>query len=658
MLLKYFYDQKLAHASYLVGCQKTKEAVIVDPGRDIEQYIEMADREGVEIMAVAGTHIHADHVSGARELADRVGATLYVSDEGPTEWKYLFLDGYQHQLVHDGDHFMIGNIKFDVLHTPGHTPESISFVLTDQGGGANQPMGIFTGDIVLVGSIGRPDLLEEAAGLMGTAEPRARDLFKSAERFKSMPDYLQVWPAHGAGSACGKGLGAIPSSTVGDEKLFNPSLQFNDEEQFVKYILADQPEAPEYFAVMKRVNKEGPRVLGKGHHHSMLDVAKLPAAVESGNVVDLTPSPEFAVGHVAGSINIPVGMLAAWAGWLVDYDRPTYLICKPQQLEAAARILHKIGVEQIAGGFNVDEVRESGLATEVYATGTPADVSHAIATEEVQLIDVRPNSVETLTQSDVPEIADRIKEHVEWMEYRIENTNPIRMRDPLFAELFKHTDKIKMVHEDTEKGVKVTETSDDPCVAKLIQTHAIVVSGFVECGFAEAMKNHPVHSGIPARKTEPSHPIISGHGGVMQLPDAAMQPRSGTKLLVDVTRGGDPAELNGALEKVAKYLNIHAGGGAEPADAHIAVVFHGDATLIVLNPDAYTNEFGTKGNPNLKLLQQLHEADVEMYVCGQSLISKGSSPDEVAVFIETAVSALTAVVNLQSDGYAYLPLRK
>jgi len=391
MLLKYFYDQKLAHASYLVGCQRTKEAVIVDPGRDIDQYIEMADREGVKITAVAETHIHADYVSGARELADRVGAKLYVSDEGPADWKYLYLDGYDHKLVHDGDHFMIGNIKFDVLHTPGHTPESISFVLTDQGGGANKPMGIFTGDFVFVGSIGRPDLLEEAAGLMGTAEPGARDLFKSAERFKSMPDYLQVWPAHGAGSACGKGLGAIPSSTVGYEKLFNPALQFTDEEEFVKYILADQPEAPKYFAVMKRVNKEGPKVLGEGHHHSMLNLTNLSDALQSGTVIDLTPSPKFAKGHVPGSINIPIGLLAAWAGWLVDYDRPTYLICEPQQLEEAARILHKIGVEEIAGGFDASEVQASGQATETYASGTPKGLLIAIQSGDVQLVDVRSN---------------------------------------------------------------------------------------------------------------------------------------------------------------------------------------------------------------------------------------------------------------------------
>ena len=210
MLLKYFYDDKLAHASYLVGCQRAREAIVIDPGRDIEGYLAMAEREGLTITAVAETHIHADYVSGARELADRLGAKLYVSDEGPAEWKYLYLEGYANQLLHDGDSFSIGKIEFDVMHTPGHTPESLSFVLTDQGGGATSPMGIFTGDFIFVGSIGRPDLLEEAAGIAGTAEPGARDLFASMKRFRALPDHLQVWPAHGAGSACGKDWGRFP----------------------------------------------------------------------------------------------------------------------------------------------------------------------------------------------------------------------------------------------------------------------------------------------------------------------------------------------------------------------------------------------------------------------------------------------------------------
>lgn len=389
MLLKYFYDPALAHASYLVGCQRAKTAIVVDPGRDIGQYLETAAKEGLKVVGVAETHIHADYVSGARELADRVGAKLYVSDEGPAEWKYLYANRYAHQLLKDGDEFHVGNIRFQVMHTPGHTPESISFVLTDEGGGANRPMGIFTGDFVFVGSIGRPDLLEEAAGIQGTAEPGARDLFKSIARFRQLPDYLQVWPAHGAGSACGKGLGAIPSSTVGYEKLFNPALQYSDEEEFVRYILSDQPEAPTYFAVMKRVNKEGPRVIGPNDELPSLVVGQLTSAVHDGNVVDLDSSAHFAEGHVPLTLNIPVSMLAGWAGWLLDYSKPTYLIGTAEQFPEAVRVLQKIGVENIAGYFDENAVRNSGRKSERYSSLAPAELANRIEREEVTLLDVR-----------------------------------------------------------------------------------------------------------------------------------------------------------------------------------------------------------------------------------------------------------------------------
>ena len=179
-----------------------------------------------------------------------------------------------------------------------------------------------------------------------------------------------------------------------------------------------------------------------------------------------------------------------------------------------------------------------------------------------------PNGVETLTESNDPEIADKIKEHVQWMEYRIKETNPIRMRDPLFRELFQHTDKIVMKHEDTEKGVRVTETSDDPYVAKLIKAHAETVSGFVARGFAEAMKNHPV-PGKDVATVEPVEPAIKDYGKVVRMPDAAQQPRSGTKLCVDVTRGGDAEKLNPAIERVAKYVNIYQAAGKEPANAAV-----------------------------------------------------------------------------------------
>ncbi len=389
MLLKYFYDKAVAHASYMVGCQRTGEAVIVDPGRDIDQYLKTAKEEGVKITGVAETHIHADYVSGARELADQVGAKLYVSDEGPAEWKYLYADQYDHQLLTDGDVFMVGNIRFEVLYTPGHTPESISFVITDQGGSADQPMGIFTGDFVFVGSIGRPDLLEEAAGLAGTAEPGARDLFKSIERFKSLPDYLQVWPAHGAGSACGKGLGAIPSSTVGYEKLFNPALQYSDEEDFVQYILSEQPEAPKYFAVMKRVNKEGPAIIGDQKIPAQLPVSQLTSMITEGTVIDLAPPAQFADRHVAGTINIPTRMLAAWAGWVVDYSKPAYLIANPSDLPEAMRVLRKIGLDDVRGYFDQEEVRQSDLTQESYRQASPAELLDPIREGKLNLIDVR-----------------------------------------------------------------------------------------------------------------------------------------------------------------------------------------------------------------------------------------------------------------------------
>jgi hydroxyacylglutathione hydrolase len=388
MLLKYFYDTPLAHASYMVGCQKTGEAIIVDPGRDIDQYLQSAKQEGMRIVGVAETHIHADYVSGARELAER-GAKLFVSDEGPAQWKYLYARYYDAQLLTEGDTFHIGEVKFEVMFTPGHTPESISFVLTDVGGGADKPMGIFTGDFVFVGSIGRPDLLQEAAGIAGTAEPGARDLFHSAERFRQLPDFLQIWPAHGAGSACGKGLGAIPSSTVGYEKMFNPALQFTDEQAFVDYILSEQPEAPTYFAVMKRVNKEGPELIGDLVSPAKLNADSVASIASEHMVIDTTSSEAFANGHVKGTINIPLQYLAAWAGWLVDYDRPVYLVTSESDIREAIRVMHKIGIDNIGGYFDNREVAALELKTQLVKQVTPKEIAPRVRDEDVVLIDVR-----------------------------------------------------------------------------------------------------------------------------------------------------------------------------------------------------------------------------------------------------------------------------
>ena len=238
-------------------------------------------------------------------------------------------------------------------------------------------MGIFTGDFVFVGSIGRPDLLETAAGVVGSAEVGARQLYHSTRRFRELPDHLQVWPAHGAGSACGKGLGAIPSSTVGYEKLFNPALQFDDEQEFVDYILTDQPETPFYFAVMKRVNKVGPELTEElGAVSESISPTELrgdgneePCHRHQSRRASLRKS------HVPGTINVPASNLVQWAGFFVDYNQPVFLIADEGSLSAQLRSLRSIGIDNVGGYFDAGAVKSAGLRTESYRSATPARAS-------------------------------------------------------------------------------------------------------------------------------------------------------------------------------------------------------------------------------------------------------------------------------------------
>ena len=356
MILKRFYDEGLAQASYLLGCAATGDALVVDPHRDVDVYVEAADREGLRITHVTETHIHADFVSGARELADRTGAALYLSDEGGPDWRYAFAGADGAVLLRDGDVIRVGNVRVEVMHTPGHTPEHLSFVVTDTAG-ADRPMGVFTGDFVFVGDVGRPDLLERAAKIEGTMEKGARALFRSLQRFKTrLPDYVQIWPGHGAGSACGKALGAVPQSTLGYEKLFNRGLAADDEDEFVRGVLAGQPEPPKYFAEMKRINRDGPPILRGLPHPPHLPEDRLVRLVEEGAlVVDARRAADFAVAHVPGTINIPLNRsFSTWAGWLVPYDADVHLILpsgEPEAVHRAVRELAMIGLDRVAGYF-------------------------------------------------------------------------------------------------------------------------------------------------------------------------------------------------------------------------------------------------------------------------------------------------------------------
>jgi hydroxyacylglutathione hydrolase len=351
MFLKRFYDEKLAQATYLVGCQATGEALVIDASRDVDPILESASREGLRVTHITETHIHADYVSGSRELAHRTGGRVYLSDEGGDDWRYRWGAEEGAVPVRDGDILQVGNLRIEVIHTPGHTPEHLSFLLTDTAG-ADRPMGIFTGDFVFVGDVGRPDLLEKAAKVMGTMEAGARTLFRSLRKLDGYPDWLQLWPGHGAGSACGKGLGAVPQTTLGYERLFNPGLTISDEDAFVEWVLAGQPEPPAYFAQMKRINRDGPRVLGGLHVPEPLPWSELEGLLEEGiPVVDTRPADAFADGHVPGTLNIPLNRsFITWAGWLLSYDRDFVLLVESADAAAeAARDLAMIGLDRMRG---------------------------------------------------------------------------------------------------------------------------------------------------------------------------------------------------------------------------------------------------------------------------------------------------------------------
>ena len=384
MFVKRFFEASIAQASYLIGCQKAGEAIVIDANRDVEQYIHLAAQEALRITQVTETHIHADFVSGSRELAQRTGASLCLSDEGDRDWKYQFDHACK---LTQGDRITIGNIRIDVLHTPGHTPEHLTFLITD-GAAADQPIAAVTGDFVFVGDVGRPDLLERAANIAGTMEAGARTLFKSLQSFATQEDWLQIWPGHGAGSACGKGISAIPSSTIGYEKRFNWAFNVKSEDEFVTSVLAGQPEPPKYFAKMKRINKSGPAPLGRFHIPSRLDAAKLPELLSrQALVIDTRPASDYAAGHVPGTINVPFNSsFVTWAGWLVQADE-FYLIVDAAtaaaRLGELARELALVGIDRISGFFDAATV--AGRAT--IPQMTPSELAPRL--QAVTVVDVR-----------------------------------------------------------------------------------------------------------------------------------------------------------------------------------------------------------------------------------------------------------------------------
>ena len=400
MFFRMIFEENLAAATYLIGCQRTGEAILIDPQRDVDRYLAVAEKEDLRITAVTETHIHADYLSGTREVAEQTGAKVYLSSEGGPDWSYQWLDkkssggSYNHTLLKDGDRFNIGNIEFRTIHTPGHTPEHIAFLVTDKGSGISEPIGIASGDFLFVGDLGRPDLLESAAGKAGAADASAKVLFSSVQKLKSLPDFVQVWPAHGAGSACGKALGAVPVSTIGYESRFNPAIQSAvSEKKFVEYILAGQPEPPLYFARMKKENKTGPKILGALPEPKKLSLQEIKALdLKKSVLIDTRKWSEFRAGHIPGSFFHPLNRafvtnIGAMAG-----DNPDiYLICTADAVKEITRNLVRVGLDSVKGWIEpsaVQEFAKTGTLTRVKEE-EPRDLQSRINSKSVHVLDVR-----------------------------------------------------------------------------------------------------------------------------------------------------------------------------------------------------------------------------------------------------------------------------
>jgi len=412
MFLRQITDPSLAQNAYLIGCQRTGEAIIVDPERDVDRYLKIAAENDFKITAVADTHIHADYLSGARELMERHGAIAYLSAEGGADWQFEWAKGNPNaRFLHDGDAFKVGNIELKAVLSAGHTPEHISFLVTDIGGGAKEPMGLLSGDFIFVGDVGRPDLLESAAGQVGIMEPSARTLYKSLRGTSDLSGLLQILPAHGAGSACGKALGAVPTSVLGYERLNNAALREaleGSEDDFVKRILSGQPEPPRYFARMKRDNKAGPPLLpgGKLPEPRCLDAGELSPLVHAGEYTFLDLRKDrvaFMKQHLTGSLFAPLpgGKLSVVAGSYVDENAAIILLVNDaSEVDDAVRELIRIGLDKVEAWIPASEALAVSGITSSQESITTAGLADALAAHpEAMVLDVR--SAEEFAESHV-----------------------------------------------------------------------------------------------------------------------------------------------------------------------------------------------------------------------------------------------------------------
>ncbi|HEU0116698.1 MAG TPA: rhodanese-like domain-containing protein [Thermomicrobiales bacterium] len=356
----------LAQVAYLVADEAAAQAAVIDPRRDIADYLAWAERHGVAIVAILETHVHADFVSGARELASATGAPIYASRLGATAFPHIPLD--------DGDTIPIGALTLRALWTPGHTPEHISYLLFDQTRGLD-PIALFSGDVLFVGEIGRPDLLGPEA-----QQTLIEQLWETvSQRLAKLPDQVIVYPGHTAGSPCGKQIGAAPQTTIGRERAFNYAFQQPNQDAFVHAVMAGMPKPPAYYPFMKRVNKLGPELLATLPTGKPLRVADLAAErAADALVIDARPAADFAKDHIPGAISIELGPnFAIWAGWLTPYEREVVLVLDDDaHYDAALTELRRIGIDSVAGYL-------AGGMTVWAAAGKPTETMETIEAREL-----------------------------------------------------------------------------------------------------------------------------------------------------------------------------------------------------------------------------------------------------------------------------------
>jgi glyoxylase-like metal-dependent hydrolase (beta-lactamase superfamily II)/rhodanese-related sulfurtransferase len=379
MYFEQFYLGCLAHASYMLASEG--EAVVVDPQRDVELYLKAASDQGVAIRQIFETHLHADFVSGHQELAARTGAKIYIGAEAGAT--------FPHVPVGDGFELQVGKVLIEVRETPGHTAESICLVITDQEKSA-RPWAVLTGDTLFLGDVGRPDLSKKFSPMQ-----LAGMLYDSLHRkLLTLPDEVLVYPAHGAGSLCGRNMRAERSSTIGTERLTNYALQFKTKEEFVAQLTSHLPARPEYFLQDAEINRTGAAALADLPPLRALDPAELKTMLENGEIaLDVRPGEEFAAGHVPGSVNIALsGQFATWAGTVLGLTARPILIAESEEQVAEARTrLARVGIEQLDGYLHggIAAWRTEGFPLGTIRQVTAEGLSQQLEKAHPQVLDVR-----------------------------------------------------------------------------------------------------------------------------------------------------------------------------------------------------------------------------------------------------------------------------